>query len=140
VQAKKGDKRTVPVSSPGFWGKIGGELVFLDIHAVEQLMSSAMLLMVLLLEAFGAVIIIFAGASVFARFLRTSKDGREIRLTFARYLVFGLEFKLAGEILRTVIVRTLGEVVILAAIIFLRAVLNLIVHWEIRQEKMDRDD
>jgi len=92
-----------------------------------------------LLEIFGAIIIIFAGTTVFLHFLRTSKDGREARLTFARYLVFGLEFKLAGEILRTVIVRTINEVSILAAIIFLRALLNLIVHWEIRQEKQDRD-
>ncbi len=115
-------------------------MFFLDIHAVEELLSSAMLLMVLLLEAFGAIIIIFAGTTVFVRFLRTSKDGREIRLTFARYLVFGLEFKLAGEILRTVIVRTFNEVLILASIILLRAALNLIVHWEIRQEKIDRDD
>lgn len=103
-------------------------------------MSEAMLLFVHLLEAYGALIIIYAGTAVFLRFLRTSKDGREIRLTFARYLVFGLEFKLAGEILRTVIVRTINEVVILAAIILLRAGLNLIVHWEIRQEKQDRDD
>ncbi|MDW7649879.1 MAG: DUF1622 domain-containing protein [Bacillota bacterium] len=109
----------------------------MNIHAVEELMSEMMLLAVHMLEIFGATIILFAGTRIFIRFLRTSKDGRETRLSFARYLVFGLEFKMAGEILRTVIVRTMNEVIILAAIIFLRLTLNLIVHWEIRQEKQD---
>lgn len=109
------------------------------IHGVEELLSQVILLAVHLLEVFGAVIILYAGTGIFLRFLRTSKDGRDARLTFARYLVFGLEFKLAGEILRTVIVRTMSEVTILASVIFLRAALNLIIHWEIRQEKQDRD-
>jgi len=111
----------------------------LNIHAIEELLGQVILIAVHMLEVFGAVIILYAGTGIFLRFLRTSKDGREARLTFARYLVFGLEFKLAGEILRTVIVRTMNEVIILASIIFLRATLNLIVHWEIRQEKQDRD-
>ena len=111
----------------------------MNISAVEALLSGTILLFIHLLEAFGAAIIIFAGTKVFIHFLRTSKDGREIRLIFARYLVFGLEFKLAGEILRTVIVRTMNEIIILGAIILLRAVLNLIIHWEIRQEKQDRN-
>ena len=111
----------------------------MNLHAIEELLSQVILLLVHMLEIFGAIVIAFAGTSVFVHFLRTSKDGREIRLTFARYLVFGLEFKLAGEILRTVVVRTINEVILLGAIIFLRAVLNLVVHWEIRQEKQDRD-
>lgn len=111
----------------------------MDIHALEELLGDVMLAAVHLLEIYGAIIILYAGTAIFLHFLRTSKDGREVRLTFARFLVFGLEFKLAGEILRTVIVRTLNEVMILAAIIALRAGLNLIVHWEIRQEKQDRN-
>jgi uncharacterized membrane protein len=110
-----------------------------NIHAIEELLAIVILLAAHMLEVFGAIIILFAGTGTFIRFLRTSKDGREARLSFARYLVFGLEFKLAGEILRTVIVRTMNEVVILASVIVLRAILNLIVHWEIRQEKQDRD-
>lgn len=114
-------------------------MVTLSLHAAEELLSQVMLLAVHMLEIYGAIIILYAGTAIFLRFLRTSKDGREARLTFARFLVFGLEFKLAGEILRTVIVRTMQEVWILASIILLRAALNLIVHWEIRQEKQDRD-
>lgn len=105
----------------------------------EELMTHVIILLVHLMEIFGAIIIFYAGTSVFVYFLRTNKDGREIRLTFARFLVFGLEFKLAGEILRTVVVRTFDEILILASVILLRAILNLIVHWEIKQEKRDRN-
>jgi uncharacterized membrane protein len=112
----------------------------LDLHAIEALFFNIISLLVLMLEIFGAIIIAFSGAGIFLHFLRTSRDGRDVRLTFARYLVFGLEFKLAGEILRTVVVRTINEVILLGSIIFLRAILNFVVHWEIRQEKQDRDD
>ena len=49
----------------------------------------------------------------------------------------GLEFKLGSEILRTVIVRSLSEIAIVGSIIALRAVLTVLIHWEIRNEKAD---
>ncbi|MBS3886344.1 MAG: DUF1622 domain-containing protein [Dethiobacter sp.] len=110
-----------------------------DLHAFERLMAELILLAAHLLEVFGTIIIFYAGVNTFLRFLRGKTENREVRLSFARFLLFGLEFKLASEILRTVIVRTLNEVFILAAIITLRAVLNIIIHWEIRQEKQDKD-
>jgi len=111
----------------------------MNIHAIEELLSEVMLLGILILEIFGAVIILFAGTVIFFRFLKKSRDSRDARLTFARYLILGLEFKLAGEILRTVVVRNMNEIVILGSIIALRAILNLLVHWEIRQDKHDSE-
>ena len=46
----------------------------------------------------------------------------------------GLEFKLGSEILRTVVVREFNEIFIVAGIIALRAVLTLLIHWEIKNE------
>ena len=46
----------------------------------------------------------------------------------------GLSFKLGGEILRTVIVRDFTEVALVGCIIVLRAALNILLHWEIRNE------
>lgn len=111
----------------------------MSIHLFEEILTDIILVLVHVLEMFGAIIILYAGTGTFLRFLRQSKDGREERLGFARFLVFGLEFKLAGEILRTVVVRSMHEVAILASVILLRAALNLLVHWEIRQEHQDRD-
>ncbi|UNC91544.1 DUF1622 domain-containing protein [Candidatus Contubernalis alkaliaceticus] len=85
-----------------------------------------------LLDLFGAFVIVISASIVFIQFLKTSKGGRRIRLTLAASLAFGLEFKLGGEILRTVIVRSMDEIIILGAIIILRGLLNLILHWEIK--------
>ena len=46
-----------------------------------------------------------------------------------------LEFKLAAEILKTVIIRNMNELIILASITLLRGFLTLIIHWEMRSEK-----
>ena len=112
----------------------------MDLHALEVLLSFVITLASHILEIFGAFVIIFAGVKTFVHFLKTSKDGRDARLSFARFLVFGLEFKLAGEILRTVVVRTMNDIFILASIIALRFLLNLILHWEIHQEKRDEQN
>ena len=50
-------------------------------------------------------------------------------------MALGLEFKLGSEILRTVVVRELSEVALVAAIIVLRAALTFLIHWEIKVEK-----
>ena len=46
-----------------------------------------------------------------------------------------LEFKLGGEVLRTVITRDRDELFILGAIILLRGVLTFLIHWEIKNEE-----
>ena len=55
---------------------------------------------------------------------------------FCQGLAMGLEFKLGSEILRTVVVREMTELVFVAGIIALRAVLTVLIHWEIKNEEM----
>lgn len=62
-------------------------------------------------------------------------ENAQVRLTLAEGIALALEFKLGGEVLRTVVVREWSELVILGAIIFLRGALTLIIHWEIRSEQ-----
>ncbi len=103
-------------------------------HEFVSTLAPLVLLLAHILDIFGAFVIVISSTIVFIEFLKTSKDGRARRLTLAQSLAFGLEFKLGGEILRTVIVRTFDEVLILGAIIILRGLLNLIIHWEIKQD------
>ena len=58
-----------------------------------------------------------------------------IRLDLAEGIALALEFKLGGEVLRTVIVREWTELLILGAIIALRGALTLLIHWEISVEE-----
>ena len=115
----------------------GGEDIFVDLHALESLLTTILTLASHFLEVLGAIIILYAAVKTFLYFLNTGLCSRPVRLGLARYLVFALEFKLAGEILHTVIVRSISEVLILAAVVALRFVLNLILHWEIHQELSD---
>ena len=61
------------------------------------------------------------------------------RLKLAKGMAMGLEFKLGGEILRTVVVRDLSEIMIVGAIILLRAALTFLIHWEIKNEEEDNE-
>ncbi len=58
-----------------------------------------------------------------------------LRLDLAEGIALALEFKLGGEVLRTVIVREWTELLILGAIIALRGALTLLIHWEISVEE-----
>ena len=87
---------------------------------------------ILLFEFIGVGIIIFSGVRGFVLYLRRSPD---TKLTLAKGLAMGLEFKLGSEILRTVVVRDWKEIGIVAGIIALRAALTFLIHWEIKEEE-----
>ena len=101
---------------------------------LETILHSFVNLAMLLFEYIGMGVITFAGLQGLVNYLRRSPD---TRLTLAQGLAMGLEFKLGSEILRTVIVRSLSEIAIVGSIIALRAVLTVLIHWEIRNEKAD---
>lgn len=82
-----------------------------------------------LLETMGVIVILFGAARDFILYF--SKRAINIRLDLARSLALGLEFKLGGEILRTVIARDLHEIATVGAIIVLRGALSFLIHWEI---------
>ena len=87
---------------------------------------------ILLFEFIGVGIIIFSGIRGFFLYIRRSPD---TKLTLAKGLAMGLEFKLGSEILRTVVVRDWKEIGIVAGIIALRAALTFLIHWEINEEE-----
>lgn len=67
--------------------------------------------------------------------VRYFRHDPHIRLELAKGIALALEFKLGGEVLRTVIVREWTELLTLGAIIVLRAALTLLIHWEISVEE-----
>ena len=85
-------------------------------------------------EYIGVAVITCAGIQGIINYIRRSPD---TRLVLAKGLAMGLEFKLGSEILRTVIVRNLQEIGIVAGIIALRAVLTFLIHWEIKNEETE---
>ncbi|NNN30602.1 DUF1622 domain-containing protein [Streptomyces sp. S3(2020)] len=60
-----------------------------------------------------------------------------MRLTLGRFLALGLEFQLAGDILRTAIAPSYTEIGQLAAIAAIRTGLNYFLGREIEQERQE---
>ncbi|GAA2402266.1 hypothetical protein GCM10010420_31710 [Streptomyces glaucosporus] len=107
----------------------------------ESALREAVDLLVRLVEAAGALII-FAGAVwVFGRFLAAAVRGglphrrfSRIRLGLGRFLALGLEFQLAGDVLRTAVAPSFAEIGQLAAI---RTALNFFLNREIAAERAE---
>lgn len=110
---------------------------------LESLMETLIPLVIHLLEAMGTFIIIFGAGKAFFQYIKAATKSEErlinplIKIDLANSLALALEFKLGGEILKTVIVRTLDEMYILASIVILRALLTFMIHWEIKSESTE---
>ncbi|WP_433252622.1 DUF1622 domain-containing protein [Streptosporangium sp. CA-135522] len=106
----------------------------------EETLREVVDLFVRLVEAAGAIVI-FSGAVVaFVRFLlvavrRRGDDGFiAVRLFLGRFLALGLEFQLAGDVLRTAISPGFTQIGQLAAIAAIRTALNFFLSREIERE------
>lgn len=86
------------------------------------------------LEAIGVAIITIAALRGIFQFIKNGFDFRDdkVAIDFAKAMSLSLEFKLAAEIIKTVIIRTIDEFIILAAVAILRVVLTFVLHWELK--------
>lgn len=109
--------------------------VMLSIRHINEMMHETLAglvnLFVIVLEFMGLIVIAYTGRKAFIEWI---KHDRQTRLHLAEGLAMALEFKLGGEILRTVVVRDMAEIMQVGAIILLRAALTFLIHWEIKNE------
>lgn len=89
---------------------------------------------IILFELIGVLVLIVTGIQGVIHYI---KRDPLTRLKLAEGMAMGLEFKLGSEILRTVVVRDLSEILIVGAIILLRAALTFLIHWEIKNVKKE---
>jgi uncharacterized membrane protein len=102
--------------------------------------------LVRVIEAAGGLVIFLGAVLALVRFLdaMTRHRGDEhrfvaIRLGLGRYLTLGLEFQLAGDVLRTAVAPTLDELAVLAVVASIRTALNFFLNREIREEQRQLD-
>ncbi len=89
---------------------------------------------ILFIELVGVSVLVYTIVkSVIALFKKTPR----LRLDLAEGIALSLEFKMGGELLRTVVVREWKELVILGAIILMRAAMTFLIQWEIKNEKKE---
>lgn len=89
---------------------------------------------VLMFEFIGVIILILTGITGVYNRIRKSPY---TRLELAKGMALGLEFKMGGEIIRTVGVTRWSEIGMVAGIILLRAALTFLIHWEIKTEEKE---
>ena len=101
---------------------------------MEELLNSLVNTAIHLFELVGVVVLIVAGVCGVVNYIRQDPM---VRLKLAQGMALCLEFKLGSEILRTVVVRQMSEIMIVGAIIVLRAALTFLIHWEIKNEEAE---
>jgi len=102
--------------------------------AIEHLLEYIVPYITSSLELIGVLIIGIAALRGVIQFFKNgfnfSTD--DVSIDFAKAMALSLEFKLAAEIIKTVVIRTLDEFIILAAVAILRVVLTFVLHWELK--------
>jgi uncharacterized membrane protein len=93
-------------------------------------------------EACGAIVIVLEVLRTIVRYLfhfvrRQQCDIRSLRIRLGRAMVVGLEFQVAADILRTATAPTWNDILLLAALIALRTLLNFLLELELKTLSTD---
>ena len=99
---------------------------------LEEGLHSVINFCIVLLESFGVCVLLVTAVRSFIRWI---KHDERMRIELAEGIALALEFKMGGEVLRTVVVREWSELGILGAIIALRGLMTFLIHWGIKNEK-----
>lgn len=96
--------------------------------------------MISVLEIIGISVVFWSGLHGFWQYFQNTfmKKEFDLQTNLAKGLAMGLEFKMAAEILRTVLIQSLDELYMLGAVILLRALLSLLIHYEIKHPKKQK--
>ena len=91
------------------------------------------------LELIGIVIIFIGSFRALFRVVGclVRKQPLNVVVELGKALALALEFKMGAEIIKTVIIHDLEELAILGVVIVIRALLAVIIHWEIRLEEKE---
>lgn len=115
----------------------------MDSILTEEHLQTAVDVLVRLVEAAGAVVIFVGALVAFIRVVAVAVRERRgegfvaVRLGLGRFLALGLEFQLAGDILRTAIAPTFEEIGQLAAVATIRTALNFFLSRELAEERAE---
>lgn len=104
---------------------------------IEHLLDAIVPNIAATLEAIGIVMILIAVVRTLIALIKNGFDFSrdDLRITFAQGLAYGLEFKMAAEIIKTAIVHSLREFIVLAAVVILRVILALVIQWELSSQE-----
>ncbi len=110
-------------------------------NILHRLIEIVVPYMISILEIIGILVVFGSGIHGFWQYVQNKfmKKQHDLQSNLAKGLAMGLEFKMAAEILRTVLVQSMEELYMVGAVILLRALLSLLIHYEIKHPKKKND-
>ena len=101
---------------------------------LEHVVSFLLSFIIPACELMGITVVAVSVLIAFGHYLYSliRKDPYDIKFQLANGLALSLEFKMAAEILKTVLIRDFEELAVLAIVIALRALLSFLIHFEMK--------
>ena len=86
------------------------------------------------LEIMGILIVAWSALKAFWQYIHNAFTDRkaDLQIYLAKGMATGLEFKMAAEVLKTVLIQTMDELLVLGAIVLLRGLITLLIHFEFK--------
>lgn len=105
-------------------------------HVIEVVLP----VIISICEIIGIFVVVISTLRAFYRYLKglITHHPMNVKYELAQGLGLGLEFKMASEILKTVLVQSVEELVILGAVILLRALVAVLIHVEMHADDEHR--
>ncbi len=87
-----------------------------------------------IIESIGIAIILFATIQTVWMLIKGGMNFSDTRpgLKLSQALALALQYIMAGEILKTIIIQSRDDIFLLAGVVVLRVALAFVVHWEIK--------
>lgn len=104
-------------------------------HVLEQNLFSISNFSIVVLETIGIIMIIYGTIKALIQLFRVKLDFRDVnfKIILGEALASALQFKIGAEIIKTVMIKETKELVIVGAVVIIRAVITYIIHWELKQ-------
>ena len=104
---------------------------------LEELFSKYLPILIHLFEFMGIIILTLGVFTAFYHYilLKFFKREIDIKYEFADVMITTLDFNLAAQILKTVIIKNINELVILASVFIIRIIMTFVLEKEINAAK-----
>ena len=104
-------------------------------NIVHEILETILPYIIAILEVMGVFIVTWSVLKEFWEYIQNTFMHKDLNIQFnlGVGLATGLEFKMAAEILKTVIIQSLDELIVLGAVILLRALMSFLIRFELKE-------
>lgn len=103
------------------------------VHILHNLLENFSQISIVILEIVGILMVVYGAIEACWLFYKSGFDfrDRDIVINFGEALSLSLQFNLGAEIIKTITVRDVQELILLVAVVIIRIAITLLIHWEI---------